>query len=118
MNTEFHYTYRDASNYKAYNTVVLSGELTFEQLRPFLDDGENFIPYDVGLDELQEELPGFPKSDDHVWHELSGHDLTPTNAEPNCHMSAESLLSNFEQVRGNWNLGAAVERLGLDMSGW
>ena len=39
-NTTITYLYRDASNYKAWSSVVLAGEFTFEALKPHLEEGE------------------------------------------------------------------------------
>ena len=114
MNTEFYYMYRDAANYKQGRTTILEGELTFGQLLPFLDDKENFIASQVGLDDLQEEMTNFPhQHDDHVWSEINEHDLTPTEEEPSCHLTAAQLLENFKKAGGKWDIKAVMKRLGL-----
>lgn len=117
MNTEIHYMYRDASNYKRGKRVVVAGELTFEQLRPFLSDGCNFIAGDVGLDDLQltwqEDGFDFPTDDDHVYSEITDGDLQPTADEPTVDISAAELLVKFQEIGGNWNEGAAMARMGI-----
>ena len=43
MNTEITYLYRDADNYKQGNTVVVQGELTFEQIEPYLEEVKSVL---------------------------------------------------------------------------
>lgn len=53
------YLYRDASNYKAHGTILLSGEAIpdlHRRLRESLIDGEYFIPEKVGIPPLREQL--------------------------------------------------------------
>lgn len=70
------YQYRDASNYKAQGRVLLEGEYSDEQfafLTSVCDEGKFFIPEQVGLPPLREELyaySGGPTEDDHQLHEL------------------------------------------------
>ena len=110
MNTRIGYRYRDASNYKAYDEIVVEGVVTREQLAPFLEDGDSFIPDQVNMRELQDELTSFPSEDDHVWHELDV--VEPTDDEPNHEDSAEELLKRFSEV-GEWDVAGASERLGI-----
>ena len=59
MNTEILYSYRDASNYKTHRYEILEGKINNEQIYAIiscLEDGELFIPSQVGLDDLQGEL--------------------------------------------------------------
>ena len=68
----FEYLYRDASNYKAFRSVVLDGEWSqdlIEGIRSSLIDGEYFVPQMVGLEPLQAQV-GKWNSDDHDWHEV------------------------------------------------
>lgn len=110
MNTRIGYRYRDASNYKAYNEVIVEGVVTLKQIQPFLHDGEFFIPDAVGLRELQSELTSFPSVDDHVWHEIDV--IEATDEESNYIDSAEDLLKKFSDV-GEWNVLEASRRLGI-----
>ena len=53
MNTRMEYLYRDASNYKSPNQVIVAGTITEEQKEAILqtlEDGTYFIPEQVGLD--------------------------------------------------------------------
>jgi hypothetical protein len=115
MNTLISYMYRDASNYKAHGEEVLQGTLTSEQKEAIiakLEGGENFIPDQVGLEEVQEQLTSFPSEDDHVWHELNEDDITDTQQDPTIQLTAEQLYQNFMAVE-EWDVEGAVERLGL-----
>lgn len=66
--------YRDASNYKAWGSITLDGEITAEQiaeLRAALADGDSYVPAQIGLPHLAgEEWPGSSYEDDHNWHEM------------------------------------------------
>lgn len=123
----FAYLYRDASNYKAREDMLLEGELTPEleaRLRPSLIDGEYFIPEKVGLPSLRERLyqysDGVPTSDDHLLHELV--EIRSATAEEcvatGSTMSIESLVQQFESTsRAGWwsEVDRLVEELGLDL---
>lgn len=70
MNTRIDYLYRDASNYKQPNSVVVSGLFTARQVGEILgclNDGEYFIPSQVGLPETRF---GEITEDDHCWLNL------------------------------------------------
>jgi hypothetical protein len=81
----FDYLYRDASNYKAWGSLLLEGSVTkedIEVLRARLDGGEFFIAEQVGVPTLYAELwklSNGPSDDDHVWHTF--HELRPANPE-------------------------------------
>jgi len=70
----FEYLYRDASNYKAWGEVLLSGAPNERQLTELVasfESKEFFIAENVGIPSLQHELWEYsngPTSDDHVWH--------------------------------------------------
>lgn len=56
VNTKISYLYRDASNYKAYNEVIIKGKISPEQINQImecLDDGEYFIPCQIGFPEIR-----------------------------------------------------------------
>jgi len=71
VNTEIDYSHRDASNYKAYpeEKIIVSGELAESDIIHHTRSDQRFIPYDIGLPELQTQLEGYPSVDDHIWHE-------------------------------------------------
>lgn len=120
MNTRLVYMYRDGANYKAQRTVFYSGVLTAEQralIESTLESGENFIPHDVGLAELQEQLASFPDpEDDHVWHELVGLEtVDKLHADVAVEGEVSALVEAFSKIGdpANWKIAEAVERLGL-----
>ena len=108
--------YRDGSNYKAFRTIVVVGTIAEEDIKDCLDNisnGVEFIPYQVGMEDLQSELASYPSADDHVWHEFESArptDLPPTKG---LKLSAEQLLKNFRTRKGKWDVVDAVEKHGL-----
>lgn len=114
MNTRISYLYRDGDNYKQSHEVVVSGELTLEQIQPFLLDGENFIASQVGLQDIQtmwKELGfEFPTDQDHVFCEME--DMEFTEEKPTSELTASQLLFNFQKV-DDWNILETMEKLGL-----
>ena len=113
-NTCFHYLYRDAANYKQHADVVVRGRVGFEDLKPFLESGEWFIPGDVGLPDLQHNFAlqgcALPTADDHVWHELVS--CEPADASPTMDMTAAELMQRFrDAARSGWRVSAAQTRL-------
>ncbi len=44
MNTRITSLYRDGSNYKQSESIVVRGKLTFAEVEHYLDEGEYFIP--------------------------------------------------------------------------
>ena len=74
----FEYLYRDASNYKAWGKILLSGATTDNEittLRGCLESGEYFVAEQVGIPAVYEELwklSGGPTEDDHALHEFVG----------------------------------------------
>lgn len=82
MNTKMYYLYRDASNYKKSNEVVLEGEFTEEdvdRIMATLQDGMYFIPENVGLD--CERFVDWTE-DDHPYCELYRDDFELTDEKP------------------------------------
>ena len=93
MNTLFEYMYRDASNYKKFETVILQGELSFKDLEPYLYGGEFFIPSVVGLKDLQNLPFG---EDDHIWHSIVA--ITKTDLQPITKISSKQLITKFKNA--------------------
>lgn len=116
-NTRVSYLYRDASNSKRGEEVVLAGSLTYEQVAPYLADGVLFIASDVGLSDpqatIEEDGFAFPADGDHVFCELEEDGLEPTDDPPTAAVTAAEVLARFERVNGKWDVAAAEERLGL-----
>jgi len=112
MNTKFEYLYRDASNYKQFASVVFAGEITDEErdlLLDNLEDGENFIPSDVGLEDLQPRMVSYPSTDDHVWHEIEI--ITLVDDEPTQPLNIHEFVEKFKDVE--WDVVKAAEKHGI-----
>jgi len=100
-NTAISYLYRDASNYKVHNHVVVEGILD-EQDRKLildsLDEGLYFIPEQVGLP--ADKYSG--TEDDHPWFELEESGFEITTDEPTIDLTAGKLCLNFRRERDRW----------------
>jgi len=99
MNTTIQYLYRDASNYKKWNEVIIRGELSSEQLERIEAclDGDYFVPRSVGLPEHR--ITDYRTDDDHCWFEWwTFEDAERTNEPPTVDITAEELVKRFEQV--------------------
>jgi hypothetical protein len=109
MNTKFVYLYRDACNYKTYNEVIISGSVGFEEIQPYLRDETFFIPSEVGLTDLQDDVFSIY---DHIWHEINS--IQATDSDPTVDLRAVSLIAKFKLAhRNNWNEYVVFERKGL-----
>jgi hypothetical protein len=98
-NTLISYLYRDESNHKQYATIIVAGRITFEQVRPYLNENEWFIPSQVGLEDLQERWGRIDPDLDHVWHEFFDDTFEVTELPPTEEMTAEELLKRFQAVK-------------------
>lgn len=109
MNTRINYTYRDASNYKASGSEIIKGVIKDSDLTVM----EYFIPHEVGLPELQQQLTkyngGSYTDDDHVYHELN--ECEPTEDKPTLGITAEEFIQKYSNAPCNEL--AEIERLGL-----
>jgi hypothetical protein len=101
----FEYQYRDASNYKAWNCILLEGQFSKNDennIRTCLESGEFFVAEQVNLPPLEElwGLSGGPTEDDHSLHEF----IALRSATPNDHESYEisgklsDLIRKFQSV--------------------
>ena len=101
-NTRLNYLYRDASNYKTGNSVVLKGEMTddaFEEMRKCCEDGhELFIPEQLGLDLIRDWIV---TEDDHPYAELEDYELVPDR--PTCDMTVQELFIRFLKAKDDWH---------------
>lgn len=109
MNTKFSYLYRDAWNYKKFHSLILLGVVSLEEIEPFLREHTFFIPSEVGLPDLQEEVF---KSYDHIWHEIEAVELT--DERPTVAFDASSFLTNLKKAHSqDWSEGKVFMRKGL-----
>lgn len=107
MNTLIEYMYRDGSNYKMWNKAIVSGILTEEQSQDIFsscDDGEYFVPRQVGL---PEERFDDVNNDDHCWFELQS--IEDTEQEATVEIAASELHQKFMAASGNWDETAWME---------
>lgn len=109
MNTSITYQYRDAANYKEFDTVIIRGLLSLKDIEEYLYDKEFFIPSEIGLKDLQ---PENLNQDDHIWHEIL--EISHTHERPTVNITAEEIISNFRKASlEEWNILEASKRLGL-----
>ncbi|MBN2803897.1 MAG: hypothetical protein JXR91_12465 [Deltaproteobacteria bacterium] len=94
MNTKITYLYRDAGNYKNWNEVIIAGQITTEQITPYLLDGRCFIANETGLKDMHFTPTN---SDDHNWHEIES--LEPTKDLPTTSLTANTLLKNLKKMK-------------------
>src|SRR5690606_20303643 len=109
MNSRFSYLYRSASNFKISTEVVVAGDDDglIGQVRAALEDGERFIPPEVGLPALQHDLGWeMNRDDDHVWHPLVEIAPTDEDADADAPTLAE-LAASFHAASGKWDVAAA-----------
>lgn len=102
-NTRVNYLYRDAGNYKMFNEAVVSGAITEEQIVAILetlDEGEYFLPAQVGLPE--ERPDKWAPRYDHPWFELEADGFEPTDDPADVNLTVDELVSAFERMAGKW----------------
>lgn len=106
--TVLEYCYRDASNYRVHEWILLSGSLTREgeaRLRASLIHNTWFVAEEVGLNSLRpklEEVSGGATPDDHAWHELIRvrQATVAEIAKLPVECSVEEIVGRFEFARG------------------
>lgn len=97
LNTKIEYLYRDASNYKVFNSCIIHGEITKEmesEIKQHLDCGEYFIPSAVGL---PEEKFDDETEDDGFFFEWQG--VSTTNAAATVNVTAAELVEKFKNIK-------------------
>ncbi len=104
-NTRINYLYRDGSNYKFWQSAIVRGEITKEQIFEImgcLEDFEYFNPPQVGLPCDYAE-PYAPNEDDHPFCELFENSFSVTDDDPDWDLSACELVEKFKAAKGNWS---------------
>lgn len=104
VNTKISYLYRDASNYKAYNEVIIKGKISptqINQIMECLEDGEYFIPCQIGFPEIR--IGKVDPEVDHCWFELELSSFQFTSEPETVEITAEELVQAFRKARGNWD---------------
>lgn len=96
------YLYRDASNYKVPNKVIVPGRYTDEQIKTIidcLDEEMYFIPSKVGFPEKKFDTE---TEDDHLWFELDALDFEDSAETPQIDKSPEEVVDLFLAAKGHW----------------
>ena len=112
--------YRDAGNYKQFESYIVEGELSFSQLQPYLVDGIYFVGKDVEMEDLVFRFVSREgmnlNEDDHPWQEvLILAQTTPELAfqakeEGRFLGSAVELIQRFKRAsEANWPSSGLVE---------
>jgi len=114
VNTKLTYLYRDGSNYKQWDEVIVAGSLDREAITRCLWECDFFIPQAVaspaalgvqrplggGLSALQDRFAAqgydFPNEDDHAWHEIES--VEPTEDPPTIDVTAAELAQRFKHA--------------------
>lgn len=103
MNTKIEYLYRDASNYKTPNSVILKGKFTSEQISTILSccqDGEYFISSEVGLEEIRNFAIDLEV--DHPYFELQENSFMLTNQPATTWVTPDELVAAFLENKEIW----------------
>ena len=102
-NTRITYQYRDASNYKTQNEVIVKGQITMDQAKEILDcceSGEFFIPEQIGWDITRgKEVT----EDDHCFCELGNGSFEPTDKNATLDISVDDVVKLFHNAKDNWD---------------
>lgn len=113
MNTRISYLYRDASNYKKHNEVVVEGVFTDDQIRTIiscLNDGEYFIPRQIGFPEVRF---GEITEDDHCWFELCEEDFEEVELGSTINLLPDEIVRRFESAKGRWDDTKPIGGMGV-----
>lgn len=101
MNTVIDYLYRDASNYKIWQSCIINGELTEDQKSDIVEsliDQEYFIPEMVGLPgQTFADLGYRSYDDDPEYFEFVDFDTTENDAEVD--ITPFELVERFQKSR-------------------
>lgn len=96
INTRIEYLYRDGQNFKHYDSIVVSGLLSEHEQQELRDalSSERFIPEQVGMRPLQEEVRAYGSGEDDAWHEIES--IASTEEPTTFPGTARDLLVKFK----------------------
>lgn len=118
-----HLLYRDASNYKYSGQFIVEGEITLEQMTPYLYEGMFVMVGPLG-DAVNREIPHpgaenaneWPNADDdHVWVTITRTEIKEDLEYSTILCSSDELLAALKKLHSQWDDLVAQEctRLGL-----
>lgn len=111
-NYTFEYLYRDASNYKAFGAIILTGSICdnyAEKLRSLLECNQFFIAEQINIPTLHSKLFEYsngPIEDDHGYHEFfqfrpsTSYDISSFKVWG----STENFLEALFAIDNNWDV--------------
>ena len=106
MNTEITYLYRDAENYKKWNTVIINNLISMDDILPFLFEKQFFIPSEIGFPDLNNHKF---RHYDHVWHEIF--EVLPTSVTASLPIDAIMLIAAFRKAYiVNWKVTNILDK--------
>ena len=111
MNTEIVYLYRDASNYKKWNDVIVAGgmsESDLDFIKKCLMVDNTFIPEQIGLPLLRPDAN--ITEDDHCFAELCVEEIKRTCEPPTIDVSWRNIMDSFNNV---WKTGWRIEEYAI-----
>lgn len=94
MNTKIEYMYRDTSNYKQYDEVIVAGQISWEEFSRYLDVNNCFDSEQIGLPNLAKKFKDYPTEDDHCYHELIA--ISPTTENAEMSLSISKLIKRYK----------------------
>lgn len=108
-NAEFNYLYRDAGNFKSWNSIIfanpsaMSLEEAEEWIRHSFDSYELFIAHQIRIPEVFLFLKSEPTEDDHCFHEFASIKTTTDTPNDMYSRSVAEFVKEVEDVaRHGW----------------
>ena len=96
--TEMFYMYRDGDNYKFLKSILVSGNLTFEDIKPYLEGIDGLIPADVGIPSAHPvDQYKYEEDSDHPWHEINEGDFR-TRTDVEAEFTKEEIIEAFRKA--------------------
>lgn len=103
LNTKISYLYRDESNYKSYQSVILNGLITKDQIAKILQslpDCTYFIPEYVNFPS-ERNWDFNPQVDDAFW-EMDKNSFSKTTEEPTIECTPDDIVKRFCDLESEW----------------
>jgi hypothetical protein len=105
MNTRLFYSFTDKDDWTRYASVVIKGEMRWKELKKLLDQKMWFLPPQVGLPDISNNMPG---ELEHTWHNI-GHDgIELTDENPDIDLDTRTLVQRFRDINRHWRLDKII----------